>query len=280
VPEGPEIETIRADIEAAFVGKRITDVAISGSGARLLRRGQSPHQVASRLVDRVLSSARRRGKYLLFDLDSGDVLVAHMGMSGQLIAARPGDPALVHTRAVLRFAGGRELRFVDPRTFGEMFVSQPAQPGGDVPELAHLGIDAFDPLLTRTRLAAMLSRRKARLKSLLVDQSFLAGIGNIYADEILFAARVRPDRLATDLSSSEVGRLRKAISSVLSAALAHRGSTLVDGQYVDLNGKAGNFQLLHNVYGREGKPCPRCSAPIVRSSSGGRSSHFCARCQN
>ncbi len=216
----------------------------------------------------------RRGKYLLCSLDSGDVWVLHLGMSGQLLLAQEScEPVRVHTHLRVTFADGAELRFVDPRTFGESWVSR-----AGVPELAHLGFEPLEPGGARL-LARGLAGTDRHLKPLLLDQRFVAGIGNIYSDEILHAARLRWDRAASSLQSAEVRRLGESMVDVLTAAIEARGSSLSDSQYRDLSGQLGGFQASHRVYAREGQSCLRCGALIVRVRVAGRSSFFCPRCQ-
>jgi formamidopyrimidine-DNA glycosylase len=277
MPELPEVETIRRDIDKEFVAKRIKKVDVTH--ARSIRRHQSAEEFTDRLEGRKLVGTRRRGKYLVLPLDSGDVVVVHLGMSGQLLWSRPKDPMPKHTHVVLSFAGPAELRFVDPRTFGELFVTAPDQLEEEVPELAHLGFDPLDDHLTWTSFADRLAARRVKLKPLLMDQRFVAGIGNIYSDEILFAAGLRHDRPSDELSPEEVRRLFRSMVETLQEAIKHRGSSLADEQYRDLFGTVGDFQRLHNVYDREGAPCPRCRATIVRVKANGRSSFFCPHCQ-
>jgi formamidopyrimidine-DNA glycosylase len=178
---------------------------------------------------------------------------------------------------VLTFEGDRQLRFVDPRTFGEVFLSGVSGAGGA--ELAHLGADPLDDLKGWTDLAERLQTRRARLKPLLMDQRFLAGIGNLYADEILFAARLRYDRTSQSLTPAEVQRLYRAMTATLTSAISHRGSSLADEQYRDVFGMIGDFQSRHRVYGREGRACRRCRQTIVRIKTSGRSTFLCPRCQ-
>jgi formamidopyrimidine-DNA glycosylase len=273
VPELAEVETLRRDVHSLYVGSRIT--AVEATGRRSVRRHADPAEFAARIAGRRLTGTGRRGKYLLMDLEGGDVLVAHMGMSGQLLRAGPADERLPHTHVRMAFAGGPDLRFVDPRTFGQMWVATPV--GGVVPELAHLG---FDPLADAAAAGfAGLLTRPTRLKPLLMDQSRVAGIGNMYADEILFAARLRPDRPAASLSATEGRRLHRSAVAVLSAAIADRGSSLADEQYRDLFGELGRYQKRHRVYAREGERCTRCRGTVVRVRAGGRSSFFCPGCQ-
>jgi formamidopyrimidine-DNA glycosylase len=277
VPELPEIETIRRDVDKEFVGKRIKKVEVTG--VRSIRRHQDPGQFTARLEGRRVVGTVRRGKYLLLRLDNKDVLVAHMGMSGQLLLANPKEVRPKHTHVVLSFAGASELRFVDPRTFGELFVTAPDVLEEAVPELAHLGFDPLENQMAWTQFGQLLIARKTKLKPLLLDQHFIAGIGNMYADEILFAAGLRPDRPSDTLTAQEIRRLYRSMLETLLEAIKHRGSSLADEQYRDLFGDVGAFQRLHNVYDREGEPCPRCRSTIVRVKSAGRSSFFCAQCQ-
>ena len=244
------------------------------TGARTVRR-QPTDELIRRLRGATLGSAGRLGKFLLLPLDGcSDTLVVHLRMSGQLVLATAGDPFPRHTHAVLGLSDGRELRFVDPRTFGELFVV--AHPAA---VLGHLGPDPLSAGWSEAILASGLARRRGRLKSLLMDQRFLAGLGNIYSDEALFAARLRWDRAAGSLDPAEVGRLHRAIGTALEEAVGCRGSSLSDAQYVDLFGRPGGYQAHHRVYGREGRPCVECAEPIVRLSLGGRSTFFCPNCQ-
>ena len=178
----------------------------------------------------------RRGKYLLLRLDSSEVLVAHMGMSGQLLTASPKEARPKHTHVVLSFTGAGELRFVDPRTFGELFVTAPDALEEAVPELAHLGFDPLEDQMAWTRFGQLLMARHTKLKPLLLDQHFIAGIGNMYADEILFGAGLRPDRSSETLTPQEIRRLYRSMVETLTEAIKHRGSSLADEQYRDLFG--------------------------------------------
>lgn len=278
MPELPEVETLRRDLEREVVGKRIRSVEVHG--LRSIRRHRTKKQFIERLEGRRITGVERKGKYLLVRLDSPDVLVVHLGMSGQLLRARgPKDPVVRHTHVIITFSAGGQLRYVDPRTFGELFVTEAEHLNEEVPELAHLGFDALEHAMSWVAFAEMLRARRAKLKPLLMDQRFVAGIGNVYADEILFAAGLRHDRLSDSLSSQEVRRLYRAMVETLQEAIRHRGSSLADEQYRDLFGETGDYQLLHKVYDREGQPCRRCRSPIVREKVNGRSTFFCARCQ-
>jgi formamidopyrimidine-DNA glycosylase len=277
VPELPEVETIRRDLDKQFVGKRIKNVEVSG--LRSIRRHRHAEEFVGRLEGHKVASVLRRGKYLLIRLDGGDVLVAHLGMSGQLLRSAAKEPRSKHTHVVVTFTQGGQLRFVDPRTFGELFVTTPDHLAGAIPELAHLGFDPLDQIMSWTHFAELLRARKTKLKALLVDQRFIAGIGNIYADEILFAAGLRYDRSSETLTAQEVRRLYRAMVETLQEAIKHRGSSLDDEQYRDLFGEIGDYQSRHQVYDREGKPCRRCRSPIHRIKASGRSTFFCPQCQ-
>lgn len=270
MPELPEVEVLRRDLEAEVVGAHVVSAVVTGS--RTVRR-QDPEALVTRLAGARLTAAGRVGKYLLVGLDGGsDTLVVHLRMSGQLILTGPGEPRAAHTHAVIRLSDGRELRFVDPRTFGELFVSR--EPPGP------MGADPFDPRWRPADLAGVVAGRQARLKALLMDQRRLAGLGNIYSDEALFAAGLRFDRPAGSLGRREVARLHGAIVDTLAAAVAHRGSTLGDGGYVDLHGRPGAHQAHHRVYAREGRPCLRCGRAVVRLRLGNRSTFLCPACQS
>ena len=250
----------------------MTSVVVTG--ARTVRR-QPPEVLIDRLGGARLGPAGRMGKFLLVPLDGGpDTLVIHLRMSGQLLLTTPEWPLAKHTHAVVGLSDGRELRFVDPRTFGELFVAP-----SPVAALAHLGPDPLSPGWSAAVLGRGLAGRTARLKLLLMDQRFVAGIGNIYSDEALFEARLRFDRPAGSLTGEEVARLHWAVRKTLGDAVVHRGSSLRDAQYVDLFGAPGDYQTRHRVYGREGQPCPRCGGPVRRISLGGRSAFFCETCQ-
>jgi formamidopyrimidine-DNA glycosylase len=276
LPELPEVETVRRDLEKSFAGQSIGRVSINGP--RTVRRNHDPGEVVERLQERTLASVGRLGKYLIARTETSDTMVVHLGMSGQLRIGGPELELAPHTHMTIDFSGGSQLRFVDPRTFGEVFVTT-AGPRGEVPELAHLGFDVLTELPSPQKFAKLLSARRTRLKALLLNQEFLAGIGNIYSDEILYRSRLRHDRLASDLSSTEARRLRSATSRIIHDAVEHRGSTLADLQYRDMEGDMGDFQRFHKVYGREGQSCIRCGATIVREQAAGRSTFFCPVCQ-
>ena len=278
MPELPEVETMRRDLDKEVVGKRIKSV--DATGLRTIRRHKTKKNFITKLEGRKITGIERKGKYLLVKLDDGNILVVHLGMSGQLLRAKSAKEALLkHTHVVFTFTQGGQLRYVDPRTFGELFVTEPDDLAAEVPELAHLGFDPLDDVMSWTRFGDMLHSKKTKLKPLLMDQKFLAGIGNIYADEILFAAGLRYDRDSESLTAQEVRRLYRAMVETLQDAIKHRGSSLADEQYRDLFGEVGDFQSQHKVYDREGEPCRRCRNPISRIKNGGRSTFLCEQCQ-
>src|SRR5439155_4261011 len=217
--------------------------------------------------------------YVLLHMDNGDVLVVHFGMSGQLVRANKRTALPPHTHVVFTFQQGGDLRFVDPRTFGEMFVTA-ADELGKVKELQHIAIDPLEDTFTWQSFGDLLAQRASKLKQLLMDQKFVSGLGNIYSDEVLFAAGLRQDRVSDTLSSQEVRRLYRAMREVVQEAIRFRGTTLDDEAYVDLFGKPREFQSELKVYGRKGQACRRCRTPIESVKFQGRTSYFCPQCQS
>ena len=279
MPELPEVETVRRGMVSFVVDRRIDRVEVGRE--RTVRR-TSPQALIDGLTGATITSIGRRGKYIVCQLDTGEALMIHLRMSGRVLVSEAGSPRPAHTHVVLHLAGepAQELWFVDPRTFGEMVVFDPDHVGVELPELAKLGVDPITDGLSVAQLAGILRGRARQLKPLLLDQHVIAGIGNIYCDEILHRAKLRPDRLANTLKPAEVRRLHDAIHSILQTAIDAGGSTLSDTQYVDVMGDGGSFQLDHRVYDRAGQRCLTCGrAQIVRIVSGGRSTCFCPRCQ-
>lgn len=278
MPELPEVETIRRDLEVEVVGRRIDAVRITG--ARTVRR-VDPADLVATVTGASVTAVRRRGKYLVVSLDTGRLLVVHLRMSGQLLLARAGDAEPKHTHAVLALGAGDEVRFVDPRTFGELFVADPDHLGVIAPQLAALGIDPLDDVASWRRFGPTVRAKRMRLKDLLTDQRVVAGLGNIYSDEILHRARLRFDRPGDSLSAAELRRLARAVPEVVAEAVAARGSSLADAQYVDLYGRPGRFAASHRVYARAGQACGSCRrrATIERVRWQGRSTFYCPACQ-
>ncbi len=276
MPELPEVETIKRDLEREVIGKRIKTVEVSGT--RSIRRG-TKKQFISRLEGAKVTGVQRKGKYLILKMDTGDLLVVHLRMSGQLLKAVAKDPVAKHTHVTLTFTPAGQLRFLDPRTFGEMFVSDPDHLAEDAPELADLGFDPLDEPISWIDFGRMLIAKPVQLKAFLMDQHLIAGIGNIYSDEILYAAGLRYDRMTDTLTTQDIRRLYRAVVEVVHEAVKHRGSSLADEQYRDLFGRVGGYQNEHQAYGREGLACRRCRSTIERAKYQGRSTFYCPSCQ-
>src|SRR5213593_34765 len=272
---------MRRDLEKDVVGRKIAaaEVRPSKNAMRVIRRHGRRKEFVDRLVGRKILKADRRGKYVLLFLDNGDVLVVHFGMSGQFVRGNKRVPLPPHTHVVITFQQGGDLRFVDPRTFGEMFVAA-GDDLGKVKELQHIAIDPLDQVFTWPTFQYLLAQRATKMKQLMMDQKFISGLGNIYSDEVLFAAGIRYDRMSDSLSSQEVRRLYRAIQEILQDAIKARGTTLEDEAYVDLFGKPGEYQDELKVYGREGLPCRRCRTPIQTVRVQQRTSYFCPQCQS
>jgi formamidopyrimidine-DNA glycosylase len=279
VPELPEVETVRVGLERWVVGRTIASVEIFG--ARTLRRyPPGPADFASRLAGRRVLAARRRGKFLWLPLDDGVVLLAHLGMSGQLLAVERDAPLGPHLRARFQFDdGGLELRFVDQRTFGGLSLADAELSPDGVPSvLAHIAPDPFEPAFDPVAFSTALRRRHTGVKRALLDQTLISGVGNIYADEALWLAKLHYARATEGLRRAEVDRLLAAVREVMAAAIT-AGGTSFDASYVAVNGESGWFDRSLEVYGREGEPCSRCATPIVRKQFANRSSYFCPHCQ-
>jgi formamidopyrimidine-DNA glycosylase len=278
MPELPEVETVRRGLARFAVGRRVDKVEIGR--LRTVRR-TSAQAIVDGLTGATIVAANRRGKYLLLPLDTGDEMMIHLRMTGKLLVAASGSPRPPHTHVVMHLDDGNELLFVDPRTFGEVVVFDPTNVTVELPELAVLGIDPVADGLTLPQLRHLVRSRNRGLKQLLLDQHLIAGIGNIYADEILHAARLRPERLSSTLAPRSEAMLHRAIHDVLVAAIVSGGSTLRDNQYVDLFGDGGSYQEDHRVYGRAGERCFTCGRGWVRRIVvGQRSTHFCPICQH
>jgi formamidopyrimidine-DNA glycosylase len=274
VPELPEVETVRDGLDRHVVGRTIASVTVLHP--RPVRRDhRGPAGFAAALTGRRIEGARRRGKYLWLPLDNGDALLGHLGMSGQLVIRPPGQPDERHLR--VRFdLGDRELRFVDQRMFGGLAVSEG---GAELPpEIVHIARDPFDPEFDDDLFVARVRRRTAGIKRLLLDQALVSGIGNIYADEALWRARIHGDRPGERLRPIEIRRVLAEARAVMGAALVE-GGTSFDALYVNINGESGYFDRSLHVYGREGEPCDRCGTPIRRVEFMNRSSFFCPLCQ-
>lgn len=260
MPELPEVETVRRTVATHVVGRRITGQAVL-----------SAHVWAGApVVGRRVESLGRKGKYLIFVLDGGWALVAHLRMTGRLLVGAEVDP---HTHAVLTVDAQARLVFRDVRKFGRL-ISLPQAELGDV---LPAGDDAYDTAPDARRLAELLAGRRGPIKSILLRQDLLAGLGNIYADESLWRAGIHPLRTAGECRPNELEGLARGIRSVLTDAIDHCGTTFLD--FRDAGGNPGHFARFLAVYGREGEACPRCGARVSRLRIGGRSAHFCPACQ-
>jgi formamidopyrimidine-DNA glycosylase len=273
VPELPEVETVARTLRPRLVGERIVEVETSGLP---LRRPIDRARLRAACRQARVDGVRRVGKYLLIELSSAQVLLAHLGMTGRLVIVPHDAPAAPHTHARFRLAGGAELRYVDPRRFGVLRTySRTELPAA--PELAALGPDALDAAFTPGRLFAELRAARRDLKSFLLDQSRLAGVGNIYASEALHRAALSPRRRSQRVTRAEAARLHAAVVATLERSIENRGTSLSD--YVDADGNAGFNQLALAVYERAGQPCRRCGRKIRRIVQGARSTFYCPGCQ-
>jgi formamidopyrimidine-DNA glycosylase len=287
VPELPEVEVVRRGLEKEVVGRTIAAVTV-GHPRAVRRHVPGGADFAARLAGRTFTAARRRGKYLWLPLDDGDALLAHLGMSGQLLVRPSAAPDETHLRVRFTFtdsgygadgtgsADGTELRFVDQRTFGGLAL---AEGGADLPAvISHIARDPLDPAFDDAAFSAAVRRRRTGLKRALLDQTLVSGVGNIYADEALWRARLHYARPTETLTRAQVDAVLEGARSVMGSAL-EQGGTSFDALYVDVNGQSGYFDRTLEVYGRAGEPCSRCGTPVRREPFMNRSSHFCPQCQ-
>ncbi len=275
MPELPEVEVVRRGLERHIAGRTIESVELLHPRA-VRRHAAGSADFVSALPGRRIDGARRRGKYLWLPVE-GDALLAHLGMSGQLLIGEPERPLSAHVRVRLAFRdGGPDLRFTDQRTFGHLLIS----PGGaQLPsEIAHIAPDPMEPAFDLAALTARLRTRRTGIKRALLDQSLVSGIGNIYADEALWRAKLHWARAADRLRSADVARLIGAVQEVFAEALT-AGGTSFDSLYVNVNGQSGYFDRSLAVYGRAGQPCRRCGAPVRRDPFMNRSAYSCPVCQ-
>lgn len=284
MPELPEVEVVRAGLAPAVVGAVITSVAVFDERA-LTRHPADAADFVARLEGTTISAASRRGKFLWLPLSRpGLALTAHLGMSGQMLLRAPDAGPERHERIRIAIRhprhGDLAVVFADQRTFGSLAVDELVPDGDDlIPrQVSHIARDPLDPAFDDAAFVAAVRRRSSAIKRILLDQTLVSGIGNIYADESLWAARIHPDTHGRALSAPAVRRLLAEVRLVLEKALAE-GGTSFDAQYVNVNGQAGYFAHSLNAYGRGGKPCPRCGGEIRRTAFMNRSSHYCPRCQ-
>jgi formamidopyrimidine-DNA glycosylase len=282
MPELPEVEVVRRGLAQWVTGRTVATVEVTHPRAVRRHLEGAGHFVAA-VTGRTFLGAHRRGKYLWLPLtepdgaSTGTALVAHLGMSGQLLVEKTSAPDETHLRARFTFTdGGRELRFVDQRTFGGLAVED--SDGGIPGRLAHIAIDPLDDAFDVDAFSAALRRRRTEVKRALLDQTLIGGVGNIYADEALWRARLHGARPTDKLTRAQVAALLGGVRDVLGEALA-QGGTSFDSLYVDVNGQSGYFSRFLAVYGQADRPCPRCGTPIRRESFMNRSSYSCSHCQ-
>jgi formamidopyrimidine-DNA glycosylase len=281
VPELPEVEVVRRGLQTWVAGRTVAEVEVLHPRA-VRRQEGGPLDFGGRLRGRRLESAQRRGKYLWLPLDSadetGDALLAHLGMSGQLLVQPATAANETHLRVRVTFAdGGRELRFVDQRTFGGLSV-EPMDPTGVPESVVHIARDPVDPAFDDAAFAVALRRRRTGLKRALLDQTLVSGVGNIYADEALWRAKMHYARPTETMTKPAAAALLAQVRAVLGEAL-DAGGTSFDALYVNVNGESGYFDRSLDAYGQVGQPCSRCGTPIRREAFMNRSSHFCPHCQ-
>ncbi len=273
MPELPEVEVLRRSLEPHLVGDRIERVVVRNAG---LREPVRTRALANASVGRTVEALRRRGKYLLVDLERGKTLVVHLGMSGRLTLAPGAAPLEPHEHVAFHLASGRRLRFRDPRRFGLVLALATAAVPRD-PHFVHLGVEPLAPGFSGATLAAAAHGRRGPVKAFLMDARVVVGAGNIYASEALFRAGVHPERPVSRIAAPRWERLAAGLVAVLSQAIAEGGTTLND--FADGEGNSGEFQVSLAVYDREGEECLRCGRTIVRRVQAGRSTFYCPGCQ-
>jgi len=272
MPELPEVETVRRTLEEKIVGKAIARVQIMMPKVVRPDAGEFAHG----LVCQGIEELDRRGKYLLICLTGGKVLVVHLRMTGRLIYCHPERPLDKHTHVIITLDDGYHLRYVDIRQFGKLQLINRDELDS-VSGLATLGPEPLSEEFTKEGFKRALRNKRTKIKPLLLDQTFIAGLGNIYVDEALFRAKIHPERMASTLTPREAVRLYTAIREVIAEGIEHRGTTFRD--YVDGTGQTGGYQNKLRAYGRESHPCYYCGRPLERKVVGGRSSTYCPRCQ-
>lgn len=278
MPELPEVEVVRRGAARWFVGRRIDQVTVYN--ARAIRRHEpGESDFVGQLAGSTIAGAHRRGKYMWFSLDSGAVAVVHLGMSGQVLVHQPTDEPHAHLRIRFRFTDARdELWFVDQRTFGGMFIDEAQSPLVGPESLAHIAPDPLSPEFELRKTVRKIRARNSPIKAVILDQTVVSGIGNIYADEALWRARLHWQRPASGVPAARIAELLEHARDVMTAALA-QGGTSFDSLYVNVNGSSGYFSRSLAAYGREGEPCLRCGTALVREQFANRSSFRCPRCQ-
>jgi formamidopyrimidine-DNA glycosylase len=275
--ELPELETLRRELEKESVGKRFKPPEVVG--AKATKRNGTKKVFQSRLEGAKVKSIDRRGPYLSANLDSGELLLIELGDRGYLEKVAPRSTPPKGTMVTFAFTQGGQIRLVDPGGTSQVFVAALDNLAEEAPELAKIGLDPVADPVSWTSFARVLLERSVKLKTLLMDSDVVAGIGPIYSDEILWEAGLRHDRVSSELSSQEIRRLFRALVETLHEAVKHRGSSVDDHPFVDLYGKPGDHQDELRVHGREGEPCRRCRAPIVKIRFSNKPLYYCEACQ-
>ena len=273
MPELPEVETIRRDLELKVKGKRIERVIIRNEKSV---KAPSPGEFVLKMEGKVFYQMHRRGKYLILGLDSGDSLVLHLGMTGRLIYSKTKEE-IDYSRVIFLLENSAQLSFTDVRGFGGLWFVPDKKFEEVVSALASLGPEPLKKEFTQEKFKQLLKGKKGKIKSVLMDQTFIAGVGNVYAQEALFLSGIHPTRSPSLLLDQEIGKLYHSLLNVLREAISYRGSSV--DTYVDLDGREGNYEPRLGVYGRAGSNCLRCGAVIERMEVGGRGTYFCPRCQ-
>lgn len=274
MPELPEVETVLRTIQPKLIGLRFTGVQITLP--KIIRMPDDPEKFKDNIIGKEILKISRRGKYLLFNLTDGFNLLVHLRMTGRLLYCQANEPLAKYTHLILVLDNGCHLRYADMRQFGHLWLL-PEEDMNNLAGYKDLGIEPLEAKFTVSYLRKELKQKHTRIKPLLLDQTFIAGLGNIYADEALHRAKINPERLAATLKPREAAQLHQTVRDVLLEGIEHRGSTVRD--FIDGDGQPGNYQNLLRVYGREGKPCRNCGHNIVRKKIAGRSTYFCPTCQ-
>ncbi len=275
--ELPEVETIRRQLEREVVGRKVKSVEVHDTKA--IPRHSSKKQFAAMLEGAKLKSLMRRGTFLIFTLDSDDRFIVRPGLGGQLRKTPSKDDLDDGTSVVITFTQGGQLRYIDPKHTGELWILTPEEVAEGVDEIELLGFDVVDQPVPWADFAKLVLNRSMKLKSFLTDEDLLAGIGTIYSDEILYDAGLRYDRMSDSLSVQEVRRLYRSVVEILHDAIKHGGTTMDADGWHDLHGEAGGYSEYHQVSARDGEPCRRCRDTIVKAKFGGRNTYFCEQCQ-
>jgi formamidopyrimidine-DNA glycosylase len=279
--ELPEVEVVKRDLEKEVVGRRVKEAEVRpGSNAmKIIRRHGRRKEFQELLVGAKVERVGRVGKWLLLELDNDRVLTVNLGPTGQLLKTSASDDIAPHTHLVIAFTIGGQLRMIDPTRTGEVFVA-PRDEVENMKELRGFAIDPLENPLAWQTFSSLLEQREEEMKSLLMDESFIVGLGDIYSDEVLFAGGIRHDRLSSKLSSQDVRRLYRGLMETLQDAVKSRGTSWGGNEFKDLHGDSGLFQLELKVYEREGEPCRRCRSAIVKEKIKGRFTYFCPQCQS